>query len=138
MADGEDYTFKPFDASTGRDFDVVVTLTDKKTELTGSATDSHGALVPGAVVIAFPVERDQWSNYGLSPARLKGSPTTTSGTYRFQSLPPGDYYVAAVPPEQSTIWQDPAALAKLVPLATRVTLAWDGKKTQNLTVVKIQ
>jgi hypothetical protein len=138
MADGEDHRFKPFDATSGRDFDVVITLTDKKVDLSGSVADTRGALIPGAVVIVFPVEREQWTNYGLSPVRLKGTASTTSGSYRFQSLPAGDYYVVGVPPEQSTIWQDPAMLAKLVPLATRVSLAWGDKKTQNLIVVKIQ
>ena len=136
-ADGEDHRYMPFDASLGRDFDVVVTLTDKRTDLSGTATDSHGGQVKNAIVIAFPVEREQWINYGLSPARLKGSPTSSSGTYRFQSLPAGEYYLVGVPADQGDVWQDPAKLAILAPSAARVTLAWGDVKTQTVIVVKL-
>jgi hypothetical protein len=138
IADGEDHAFKAFDASTGRDFDAVVTLTDKKIDLSGSVADAHHAPVKNAVVIVFPVERDQWANYGLSPARMKGSPATSSGTYRFQSLPAGEYYVVGVPPDQADIWKDPAKLPILAGVAARVTLAWGDVKTQDVTVVRIQ
>jgi hypothetical protein len=135
-SDGEDHRFKPFDGSSGRDFDVVVTVIDKRTDLSGRAADAQGAQVRNAIVIAFPVEREQWTNYGLSPARLKGSPTSSSGTYRFQSLPAGEYYLVAVPADQGDAWQDPAKLAVLARSAARVTLAWGDVKTQNVTVIK--
>lgn len=137
VGDGVDHRVTPFDGAAGRDFNVVVTLTDKRTDLSGTATDARGGQVKNAVVIAFPVEREQWTNYGLSPARLRSSPTSSSGTYRFQSLPAGDYYVVAVPPDQANAWQDPGNLAKLAPLAARVGLAWGDVKTQSVTVVKL-
>jgi len=136
--DGEEHRFKPFDGSSGRDYDVVVTLTDKRTELSGMAADASGARVDHAIVIAFPVEREQWTNYGLSPARLKGSPTTNTGSYRFQSLPAGEYYVIGVPADQGDAWQDPAKLASMAGRAARVKLAWGETTTQNVTVVKVQ
>jgi hypothetical protein len=136
--DGIDHRFKPFDASLGRDFEVVVTVTEKKIDLSGTATDPKGGQVKNAIVFAFPVEREQWTNYGLSPARLKGSPTTNAGTYRFQSLPAGDYYVIGVPSDQGEVWQDPAKLAMLAPQAARVSVAWGDTKVQNVTVVRVQ
>jgi hypothetical protein len=90
------------------------------------------------VAVVFPVEREQWTNYGLTPARLKATPTTSSGTYRFQSLPAGDYYVVGVPPDQSTIWQDPAKLALLAQSARRVTLVWGEVTKLDVTVVRVQ
>jgi hypothetical protein len=136
-SNGEDHRYRPFDGSAGADFDVIVTLVDKRIDLSGSVADANGAPVKNAVVLAFPVERELWTNYGLSPARLKGSPTTSSGTYRFQSLPAGEYYLIGVPPEQAEAWQDPAKLAQLASRATRMTLAWGDVKTQNVTVVKL-
>jgi hypothetical protein len=135
--DGE-FLYKPFDGSAGRDYDIVVTVTDKRTDLSGIARDARGALVENAIVLAFPVEREQWTNYGLSPARLKGSPLTSAGTYRFQSLPAGIYYVVGVPPDQGDVWQDPEKLAQLVTSAARVTLVWGETTTQNVTVVRVK
>jgi len=135
--DGQDYRNRTFDGSLGRDFDVVVTIADKRIDLSGSVTDARGQAVKNAIVIAFPVQRELWTNYGLSPVRLRSSPTSSSGTYRFQSLPEGDYYLVAVPPDQADAWQDPARLAALVPFAVRVTLAWGDVKTQPVTVVKL-
>jgi hypothetical protein len=52
--------------------------------ITGSATDASGAVLPGVTVT-------------LTGARLIGGPQTqvtdTSGTYRFDRLPPGDYEI---------------------------------------------
>jgi hypothetical protein len=135
--DGIDYRTKLFDTSSGRDFDVVVTITTRRIDLSGTTADEQGAPVNNAVVIAFPVQRDQWTNYGVSPV-IKGSPTNSSGAYRFQSLAAGDYYLLGVPPDQANIWQDPAKLAVMAPLATRVTLAWGDTKIQNVRVVRIK
>ena len=65
-------------------------------------------------------------------------PTSSTGTYRFQSLPAGDYHLAAVSPDQADMANDPDMLAKLAPLATRVTLAWGDVKTQNLSLVRVR
>jgi len=137
IADGEDYRDKPLDFSSGRDLDVVVNLTDKKTRLWGTTVDRQGMPVKNALVLAFPVERDQWTNYGLSPARLKQTPTSSSGAYDFPDLPAGTYYVVAVSPDQDLVWQDPESLARLAPSASRVSLAWGDVKTQRVTVVKV-
>jgi hypothetical protein len=112
-------------------------VTDKRTDLSGTAADASGQQVKNAIAIAFPVERDQWTNYGLSSVRLKSSPTSSAGVYRFQSLPAGEYYVAAVPPEQADVWQDPAKLAILAGSAARVRLAWGDVKTQAVTVIRL-
>jgi hypothetical protein len=135
--DGVDYRTKLFDTSSGRDFDVVVTITSRRIDLAGTAADEQGAQIKNAVVIAFPVQREQWTNYGMSPV-MRGSPTNSTGTYRFQSLAAGEYYLLGVPPDQANIWQDPAKLAIMAPLATRVTLAWGDTKIQNVPVVRIK
>jgi hypothetical protein len=136
--DGVDHHFKPFDTTSGRDYDVVVTTTTKRTDLSGVAFDAKGVPVPNAVVLAFPVEREQWTTYGLSPARLKGSPTSSAGAYRFQSLPAGDYYLVGVPSDQSDVWQDPAKLTQLVSSARRAALRWGDVTKQDVVVVRVQ
>jgi len=64
---GRDMTYTPFDVSEGHDFnDVVVTFTNRRVVLNGSVIDSGGQSARDAVVIAFPVERQQWTNYGFT------------------------------------------------------------------------
>jgi hypothetical protein len=135
MWDGEDYTTRPFDASAGKDFNaVVVTMTDQGAAVSGTVHDGRGAAATDAAVIVFPVERRLWTNYGFVPARIKSSATTTSGTYRLQNLPAGEYFVAAVQAADLNSWQNPKFLEQAVGSAARVTLDWGGKGTVDLTV----
>ena len=135
--DGIDHRLKPFDTTTGRDYNVVVTVTTKRIELTG-AVDMQGTSTRNAVVIAFPVDRTLWTNYGLTGSRARSTPTTSAGTYRLQSLSAGDYHLAAVSPDQADVANDPDMLAKLAPLATRLTVTWGDVKTQNLSLVRVR
>ena len=92
-----DVTDTGFDASAGTDFDdVIVTVTDKVIAVAGSVTDPQGQPASAAAVIAFPVNRARWINYGWSPIHIGSQATTGAGTYRFQNLPEGEYYLVAV------------------------------------------
>jgi hypothetical protein len=67
---GEGPLVTPLDTTDGRDYDIVMTMTDKVSALSGFASDARGQQVKNAIVMAFPVERDEWTAYGLTPARL--------------------------------------------------------------------
>lgn len=130
---GRDYTHRPFDASSGEDIvDVVVTMTTKSIQLTGTVLNDRGLPAGDAAVILFPVERDQWRNYGLQPNRLRSIATTNAGTYVSQSLPAGEYFAIAVHGDLADGWKDPAFLEKVSRLATRLSLGWGDVKTQDL------
>ena len=121
--DGRDYTDRPFDGTAGEDFkDVVVTLTTATSSIRGVVTDGAATLTSGAAVIAFPVERERWSKYGLNPTRLKSVLTTPEGRYRLDGLPAGEYYLHAVPASQERAWIDPAFLASHAGRAARVRI----------------
>ena len=132
---GRDYTNTPFDASSGEDItDVVVTMTAKTLALSGTVLNERGLPDDAAAVIVFPAESNQWSNYGLQPDRVKAIATTNTGTYRFQSLPAGEYLAVAVTAELIDGWKDPSFLLKASRAATRLTLSWGDNKTQDLRV----
>jgi len=121
--DGQDYTDRPFDGSAGRDVTgVVVTVANASSSISGIVSDRNVPLTSGAAVIAFPVERERWSNYGLNPTRLKSVLTTTDGRYRVDGLPAGEYYLLAVPASQERAWLDPAFLAARAAQASRVRI----------------
>ncbi|HEX7778322.1 MAG TPA: hypothetical protein VF424_03730, partial [Vicinamibacterales bacterium] len=136
---GQDYTNKPFDASAGIDFtDVAVTLTTMSNEVTGSVM-ARDPIRPGeTIVVIFPVEREQWERYGLSPARLKWTALTSTAEYRFRDLPAGDYYVAGIPAEWVETWKSPDALSRILAFAVRVSVGWSGKTTQHVPMVPLK
>jgi len=111
MIGGRDYATRPIDATGGQDFDnVVVTYTDRLASIGGTVTTR--ADDPPITVIAFPMERDAWSKYGLTPTRFQTAGLSNSGLYKIANIPAGRYLLVAVPTEQQSRWQDPAFLAE--------------------------
>jgi hypothetical protein len=134
-----DVTHTGFDASGGTDFDdVIVTVTDKLIAVAGSVTDPQGQPAAAAAVIAFPVNRARWIDYGWSPIHIWSQPTTGAGTYRLQNLAEGEYYLVAVPSTQVDSWRDPRFLEAATTSATRIAVKWGEQKTQDLRVVEVR
>jgi hypothetical protein len=83
-------------------------------------------------VVVFPTHQAAWTDYGPSPRRLRSARTGNEGTYAISSLPPGDYYIVALPDEQANDWQDPQVLAELARGAAHIVITDGTKPTQNL------
>ena len=133
---GRDYAYVPLELTLGRDVnDVVVTMVEKGGGVAGTVRDRTGAAATAAAVIAFPAEREQWSNFGLSAPRFKSAETST-GAYSISGLPAGEYFVVAVDTTLADAWQDPKFLERAAALASRVAIVWDDTKTVEL--VKIE
>jgi hypothetical protein len=133
--DGQDYTDRPFDGTPGKDITgVVVTLADASSSVSGLVTDGTATMTSGAAVIAFPVERKGWSNYGFNPARLRSVLTTRDGRYRVDGLPPGEYYFLAVPAPQERAWLDSAFLEGHAAQASRVRIDRSDATIANLSL----
>ena len=136
--DGQDVTNGPLDLTEGRDLsNVQVTLTDQVPTLSGTVRNLDAA-TKGTAVVAFPVEPDQWTNYGLTPVRIRSSSTTGQGAFHVTSLPAGEYYVLAVPATDAEAWQDPAFLKQAARVATRVSLKWGQTTTADLSLVHVR
>lgn len=134
-----DVTHTPFEAAAGEAIsDVVVTITNVVTQVSGAVRDGDTLKADAAIVVLFPVERSQWTNAGLWPERIKTVPLSAAGTYSVTSAPAGDYFVAAIDRSQIAGWMDPAFLTRLERVATRVTLTWGGKTSQDLTVAVVR
>jgi hypothetical protein len=106
---GRDITNTGFDASAGQDFDdVVVTLTSRRTTVAGTV---FGAPAATAAVLAFPVDRERWTDYGWDPQRLRTARGGSNGAFEIEGLPKGDYFVIAVDVLHINAWAEPAFLA---------------------------
>ena len=118
--------------------DVVVTLGDRKSEVSGFVRDEQGKTLENGWVFLFPQERESWTFVSSAIAtRIQKARPRPQGTYRFTALP-GNYFVAAVSSEAPEFWQTPDFLQKLTRAAVKVTIDAGGQVQQNLTAVPIR
>jgi hypothetical protein len=136
VANGQDVTTRTIDTSSGDISGVVVTMTTKATTISGSVRDVTGPRQQMSVV-AFPVEKRQWSRYGFTPLTIKAA-SFFGPRYTLTGLPPGEYFVVAVDAPFSGAWRDPAWLDAASRVATRVTLKWDEPVTIDLSLSRVQ
>lgn len=116
---------------------VLLTFTDKPTEVNGTVRDSSGNPDTGASVVVFPADASSWIDTGSQPRRLRQVRANQDGTYKINGLPAGDYYIIAVEDESmERTWQDPAYLNTLARAATQVRIADGDIKTQALSTTK--
>jgi hypothetical protein len=135
---GEDFTDRPIDLTDGRDVtNVAVVFTDQVPMLNGTVRPGE-ATNKDLSVIAFPVQPDQWSNYGLTPVRIKTSSASAQGSFHLSSLPEGDYFVVAVPTSDVDAWQDPEFLKTAARTAARVSLKWGQSATVEAPLVRVR
>jgi len=136
VSGGRDYLDRPFDTSSGRDItDIVVTMTHKGAAVEGSVSDGRGAPVrDDAAVIIFPMAREQWTNYGLTPPRIRSVRTTPTGSFVIDSLQAGDYFVVAVEASQAGAWTDPAFFERASASAARIAVDWGERRSVALTL----
>jgi hypothetical protein len=136
MHQGRDLKETGFDASAGGDFDdVVVTLTDKRIDVSGVVQGPGGRTA--ATVILFPVERNRWTGFGWRPARILSARSSSTGAYQLRGLPAGDYHVIAVPLMEPAEWMTPEFFAAAAARSTRLSVAWGDTPAVNLTVVEV-
>jgi uncharacterized protein (DUF2141 family) len=111
---------------------IVITFTDRPSELTGMVATSSGAPDTTAAVLAFPTDQTYWTGFGSASSHIKSARTSSTGEYTFSNLPPGDYFVVAVSDAATGDWQNPEVLAALSRGASRIQLNEGDKRTQAL------
>ena len=117
------YDFKPGNNVTG----LVVTLTDRVTDLTGAVRDARGQPVTDYVLVAFSEDTKLW---GPQSRYVQTTRPNQNGTFSIKGLPPGRYLAAVVPALENGLHNDPAVLEQLRPRARGFSLS-DGQ-TLNL------
>jgi hypothetical protein len=109
---------------------VLITFTDRWSGVRGVVQNRQGP-DNGAVVIVFPTDRETWGSSGANPRRVRTIRPGKSGEYSL-NMPPGEYYILAVPDEQAADWQDPAFMDAASRAAVRVAIVEGERKLQDL------
>ena len=128
-----DLTTRP--ATIDRDdvLGVDVTMTDRPSPLDGRIVDATGKVVRDATVVVFPVDRASWPT---AHDDLIGFARTRSldGTYRFEHLVPGDYFIAALDERRMGDWPRARFLEAIAKQASPVRIAPGESRTLELTL----
>ena len=119
-----DITDAAFDFKSGNNVSgLVVTLTDRLTELTGAVRDGRGQPLSDYVLVVFAEDTKLW---GAQSRHVQTTRPNQNGTFSIKGLPPGRYLAAVVPALENGLQNDPAVLEQLRPRARVFSLA-DGQ-----------
>jgi hypothetical protein len=122
---------KPFEVRPSENVEgLVLTFTDRPTEVSGTLIDSANRPAAEYFVMMFSADRSLWtprSRAVRAPVRAD-----STGKFTIAGLPAGDYYICALPDfEQSTLY-DPSFLEQLVPGSIKISLGEGEKRKQDL------
>lgn len=109
---------------------VVVTLTDRRTELAGTLVTPGGQPAPEYVIVVLPEDRALWT----SERRVRQVRPATDGRFDFKDLPPGAYVLAAVDDLPPDDWRHADVLSAIAPAGVKILLGEGEKKVQNLQI----
>jgi len=130
---GVDITHRVIDLSEPGAREVEVRFSTKLTSLRGAVQDASGALPPGYVILAFPVDRNSW--YWHSRA-IQFQKLSNVADFDLRKLPAGEYFLAALADLEPDQEFDPTFLEEVSAAAVRVTLVAGVPVVQNLQVGK--
>jgi len=114
--------------------DVDIVFADTAAEISGRVVDTRGEPLAAYVTVAIPVDRDRW--YSGSRYLRTASPSQ-EGRFTLASLPPGEYFLAAVDALSEGALQDFEVLATLGTLGRRVKVSGSERLVTDLSLVRL-
>lgn len=133
VLDGQDTLDTQLTVQPGQNVDgLVLTFTDRMSELSGTVLDPAGAPVSDLTILVFPTENAFWS----ATARRMPRPQQpgSDGKFTFPGLPSGEYFLAAVTEVEPESWGNPTFMEQVAAAAIRITLGEGEKKVQDLRI----
>jgi hypothetical protein len=134
MLGGTDLLDTPLAVTGGMDLgSVILTFTERRTELSGTLQSTTGQPAPDYFVVVFSTDRAHWRPRAR---RLVSARPATDGRFVIRDLPPGEYFLAALTDVDPDEWQAPAFLEQVVAGAIRITVGEGEKKVQNIGIAR--
>ena len=129
---GQDALDFPFEVKPNQSLGgLVITMTDRQTEISGSVVDDRNQPAVDYTLVVFPADPKYW---GGTTRRIQTIRPGTDGRYTSRNLPPGDYKIGTVLEVEPGAASDPQFLQQLDSSALRVTIAAGEKKTQDIRI----
>ena len=131
-ADGADLTDDGFEVPAAASIDgLIVELTSRQTELSGTVVDGTGASVRDCVIVLFAQDQRRWT----TGTRYFGVARPDQDHAFRARMPPGEYYAAAFELDDPSVYlNDPDLFQQLRERATRVSIGEAEKTTLTLTL----
>ena len=130
IVDGHETIDTPIDVRAGQRLaGASLVFSDRQTELNGTLTDTQGRPLTEYTVLAFPTDTTLWRPQAR---QIMTARPDQNGRFQIRGLPPGDYFLAAIDPQQQGEWFVPAFLEQQTADASRLTLSEGATRTQDL------
>jgi protocatechuate 3,4-dioxygenase beta subunit len=113
--------------------DAVLTVTDRRTELTGRLQTAAGQPATEYFVIVFSANRAHWFP---GARRTRAVRPASDGAFSVTELPAGPYLVAAVTDAVTDEWRQSSFLEQLAPLSVPVTVPDGSTVRQDLQIAR--
>lgn len=98
---------------------VIVTFTDRPSELTGTVFDQAGRVTPEFPIVVFSIDKTYWIS---GSRRVTQARPASDGTFRVTGLPAGEYFVCAVTAVEQSELADPAFLEQLAASSYKIKI----------------
>jgi hypothetical protein len=117
--------------------DVVITYTDKISQITGTVRVSSGTL-PAVTVVALPANMRTTPSRAANARAIRTVVVPKTGTFVVGNITPGDYLVAALEDADVPENQDAAFVDAVARVATRVSVAEGERPSVDLSIVRVR
>ena len=105
---GRDLIDTPIEIRDGQQVrGLTLVFSNLVTQIDGTVTDAKNQPVSGVNVIAFSTQQAQWIPQTRTIQAVRPD---QNGRFQFRTLPPGEYFIAAVDGAEQGEWFDPAFL----------------------------
>jgi len=131
IVDGRDLLDAPIEGPNINLNGVTLTLSDKRTEISGALQVGPGQSASDYYVVVFSADRANWR---VGSRRSLSAKAGTDNRFVLSDLPAGDYYLAALTDLDPLDWQTPGSLEQIVPFGVRVHIEDGEKKVQDLKI----
>ena len=112
---------------------LIITFSDRQTELAGSLRASEGTPAPDFFVVVFPADRSLWRPLAR---RVQVVRPATNGGFAIRGLPAGDYLLGALRDMDPSDVHDAAFLEQVAAAAIKVSLKEGEQKRQDIQIAK--
>ena len=134
-AGGKVVTERPIVIGTTDLSGVIIELTDRPAELSGTVRTRAGLPDPNAGVVVFPTDRTRWSEVRPGSRMFRSVRASKAGAFTLRPMLPGEYFVAAVADDATAEFPEPKFLEALATVATTIKIGVSEKPNVPLTTV---